>query len=50
VSLTTPGEQQCTRDKAAVEAKLAAAEARLELLIEAKNACKDALNACGGGS
>jgi len=38
VKITTPEAQQC-------QIELAGAKARLELLTEAKDACKDALNA-----
>jgi len=38
VTITTPEAQQC-------QIQLADAKARLELLTEAKDACKDALNA-----
>jgi hypothetical protein len=41
VSITTPEAQQCMVD-------LADARARLELLTEAKDACKDALHSCVG--
>jgi hypothetical protein len=39
VTITTPEAQQC-------QIELADAKARLELLTEAKDACKDALNMC----
>lgn len=56
---TTPGEQSCKAELADVrvrcaenqgdcKADLADAKARLELLTEAKNACKDALDAMTG--
>jgi hypothetical protein len=39
VKITTPEAQQC-------QIELADAKARLELLTEAKDACKDALHVC----
>jgi hypothetical protein len=48
VSFTTPEAQEYLTQLREVEKKLAAAEARLELLTEAKDACKDALDYCSG--
>ena len=45
VTITTPEAQQCHADLASANVQLADAKARLELLTEAKEACKDALNA-----
>lgn len=42
VKVTTPEAQQCAVD-------LADARARLELLVEVKDACKEALASCGEG-
>lgn len=43
VTITTPAEQECQSELTEVKVKLAGAEARLELLEEAKDACKSAL-------
>lgn len=45
VTITTPGEQECQQDLSDSRVDLADAKARLELLAEAKDACKDALEA-----
>ena len=43
VNITTPAEEECRRELTEVKIELADAKARLELLTEAKDACKDAL-------
>ena len=43
VTITTPAEQECQSELTEVKVQLAGVEARLELLEEAKDACKDAL-------
>lgn len=45
VSFTTPGQQACEAELAKTKVELAVANTRLELLTEAKDACKDALKA-----
>jgi len=44
VQITTPEAQECHEDLSEAKVELADAKARLELLTEAKDACKDALN------
>lgn len=46
VVITTPGEQECAIELSDKKAELADARARLELLTEVKDACKDALRVC----
>jgi len=43
VTITTPGEQECASELTETRVQLAGASARLELLTEAKDACKTAL-------
>jgi|APSaa5957512576_1039674.scaffolds.fasta_scaffold205964_2 hypothetical protein len=43
VTITTPAEQECRDELTEVRVELADKSARLELLEEAKEACKDAL-------
>jgi hypothetical protein len=45
VTITTPGEQECQTDLTDEKVKYADCSARIELLTEAKDACKDALEA-----
>ena len=43
VRISTPGEDECQKQLTEAKVQLAAAQARLELLTEAKDACKEAL-------
>lgn len=43
VRITTPGEEECREELTEVKVDLASCETRVELLTEAKDACKDAL-------
>lgn len=43
VSFTTPGEEECKDELTEVKVEAASCETRVELLTEAKDACKDAL-------
>ena len=43
ISFTTPKELECQQDLTDVRIELAGKNARLDLLTEAKDACKDAL-------
>jgi hypothetical protein len=43
ISFTTPGEEECREELTEVKVKAASCTTRVELLSEAKDACKDAL-------
>ena len=45
VTISTPAEAECQKELTETKVKFADASARLELLTEAKDACKDALKA-----
>jgi hypothetical protein len=45
VSFTTPGEEECREELTEVKVEAASCNTRVELLTEAKDACKDALKA-----
>jgi hypothetical protein len=45
VTITTPGEQECQQELSDTRVEYADCSARLELLAEAKDACKGALEA-----
>lgn len=45
VNIVTPAEQECQQELSDVRVEKADCAARLELLTEAKDACKDALEA-----
>ena len=43
INITTPGEEECREELTEVKVSAASLETRVELLTEAKDACKDAL-------
>lgn len=45
VRITTPGEEECREELTEVKVEAASCSTRVELLTEAKDACKDALKA-----
>jgi hypothetical protein len=45
VNITTPGEEECREELTDVKVEAASCNTRVELLSEAKDACKDALKA-----
>jgi hypothetical protein len=50
LTITTPEAQQCAVDLAAAEARLELIEEAKQSLEDAKDACKDALKSCAGAS